>query len=281
MRVLILLVAASTAYGLAPFTGRLGAVLGSTALVVLGVVLALAASFAPGAIAAAGGALGAFGYGLVITHAPALAGAVLLALCFAERTLRVRGRNEKLVHIGVVLAAGGAAGFITAHYAAADITVRAVVVLVSAVLAALPLFIEADDPMAYALASLAEDVDEPAKSALCRGADLRRTVDASFLDKRSARDAKDTWKNLLRLAQARARLQRTVAKAKDGDQAVAVCRKLDQRICEHVEGLTAAYTAADAAKAATIGADDEALRTVKSASDTLDEVSKVMMNDVA
>jgi hypothetical protein len=273
MRTLTLLVAAAAAHGLAPFTARLGTVVGSMALVALAVLLALAATGIPSALAVASGALGAFASGAVAGAGPALAGALLVTLCFAERTLRVRENKARLLHLGLAAGAGALAAWLSTRYAGADIVVRAVVVVVAAVLTALPLSVPADDPVAFALDDVAEDVAKPAKDSLRAGAELRRTVDESLLDRQSARDARQAWQNLVRLAQARARLE----KPRRGSDAV--LRRLDQRIAEHVESLTKMYTAADAASAAALSLDDTAREKVDSAGSSLDEVSKAIVEE--
>jgi len=278
MRALTLLFASALAYGMLPFSTRLGTVLGAVAAVAFGVLLALAASFGPSAIAVASGALGAFASGVLASHIPALAGAVLLGLAFAERTLRVRDRNSRIVHGLLALFAGGLAGFLATHYAASEPLVRVVVVVIAAVLATAPLMIPADDPLAHALDDLADSIECPAATKLRAAAELRRTVDESLLDQESARDARRAWKNLLGLAQARARL---AGARLLNERARAVMRRVDQRIQEHVDSLTQMYTAADAASAAGISLDDAALRSVETARETLDEVSKAIIEEVA
>jgi hypothetical protein len=277
MRVIFLLVAAAAAHGLAPFTGRFGLVLGSAALVALAVLLAIAASGLPSALAVASGALGAFASGAVALAAPALAGALLLALAFGERTLRVREPNQRLVHLGIAAGAGALAGFLSMRYAGADLVVRGVVVVVAAVLSCLPLLVAADEPVAYALDDLARDLPDPSRAALVSGAELRRTVDESLLDRESAKDARDAWKNLLRLGEARARLERT--RPKSAARAEAVVRKLDQRISDHVAALTKMYTAADAASAAELSLDSSALEKVDTTSTSLEAVSTAMVEE--
>lgn len=278
MRPLTLLAASALAFGLMPFTTRLGVVLGALATVLFGVLLAAAASFGPSAVAVASGALGAFASGVLSNQLPALAGAVLLGMAFAERTLRVRDRNGRIVHVVVALGAGGLAGYLAMHYAGSDLLVRSVVIIVAAVLALAPLMIPADDPLAHALEELAHSLPVPAHDRLVAAAELRRGVDESLLDTASARDARDAWKNLLRLARARARL---VSVKTPNDRAMAVVRRVDQRIGEHVESLTRMYTAADAASAVSVSLDDAALRSVETTRETLDEVSKAILEEVA
>src|SRR5579863_1847637 len=116
MRKIAFFVAAAVCFGLAPFTPRLGPVAGSVALVTLAVALSLAASGAFAALAVASGALGAFASGMLSSASPAVAGAALAALCFGERSLRVRG-NARVLHIGAALCGGGLAGMLTTSFA--------------------------------------------------------------------------------------------------------------------------------------------------------------------
>jgi MFS family permease len=278
MRPLTLLSASALVFGVLPMAGRLGTVLGAVAAVLFGVILALAASYSPSALTVASGALGAFLSGVLGNQIPALAGALLLGLCFAERTLRVRERNSRIVHVILALGAGGLAGYLTSHYSGSDLWVRSVVVIVAAVLALAPLMIAADDPLAHALDDLASLVDAPAKDKLVAGAELRRSVDESLLDAASAKQAHRAWKSLLRLGQARVRL---AGVRSTDERAQAVVRRVDQRLAEHVDSLTRMYTAADTASAVKLSIDDSALRNVESAGETLDEVSKAIMEEVA
>ena len=278
MRAIGILFASSLAFGFMPFAGRLGTVVGALVTVAFGILLALAASFGPSAIAIASGAIGAFASGVLANQIPALAGALLLGLAYTERTIRVRDRNSRILHVVLALGAGGLAGYLSTHYAGSDLLVRGVVIVVAAVLATAPLMIQADDPLAHTFDDLASSFDGSAAEKLGAAADLRRSVDESLLDQDGARDARRAWKNLLRLAQARTRL----AGARGSDErAQAVLRRVDQRIADHVDSLTRMYTAADAASAAGISIDDTALRNVESTRETLDEVSKAMMEEVA
>src|SRR4051812_44945617 len=120
MRKIAFFVAATAAFALSPFAGRLGPIAGSGLLIALGVIVAVAASGAPSATAAASGALGAFAAAVVSVASPAAAGAVLVAAAFAERTTRVRTQSARLLHIAVALVGGGIAGSLTSAYGAAS-----------------------------------------------------------------------------------------------------------------------------------------------------------------
>jgi MFS family permease len=287
MRKMIFLVAAAAAFGLGPLSSKLGTVGGAALLLALGIALSLAASGAVGAVAAASGALGAFAGAALAGGSPAIAGAALVGFAYAERTLRVRGTSAngsralaRLAHLGAALGAGALAGSISAAYLSASITVRAVAVIVCAVLAALPLLVEADDPLAHALDGAAADVSEPARAKLREGAELRRHADEELLDRRSAREVRRTWRALLRLAESRIRLERSVAGRPPGTHAERVRALLDERIADHVSVLGRAYVAIDTAHAAEASLDDAALRNVETVGESLEQVSKAMVEDV-
>jgi MFS family permease len=290
MRKLTFLIAAAAAFGLGPFASKLGAVTGSALLILLAALLAIAASSTLSALSAAGGALGAFACSVLSGTSPAVAGAAFVGLAFAERSSRVRGQSQRLLHIGATLLVGALAGSLTTAYGAASPAVRAVAVVVAAVLVALPLLIDADHPVAHALESAADEVSEPARAALREGAGIRRNAEEAVLDRKTAEQVKQTWASLLRLAEARMRLERSVGAARGSalqaatapsqakpSHADAVVKMVDQRIGEHVTALTRAYTAVDAAAAAEVGLDDAALRGVETVGDSLEEVSKAMV----
>jgi hypothetical protein len=280
MKKLAFLVAAALCFGLAPFTPRLGPVAGSFALVALAVALALAASGAASALAMAGGALGAFASGILLATSPAAAGAALAGLCFAERTLRVRSQSARLLHLGAAVVSGALAGTLGMSFATSAPSVRAVAVTVAAVLLALPLLVDADDPLAHALDGAAADIGGPTGAALREAAELRRTVDDDLLDAKTARHAHGTWAALLRLAEARLRLSRAPSRTLESSPAEAVQKRVDERIGDHVKALSRAYTAAGAAKAAEASLDDAALRGVENAGESLEQVSRAIVDEV-
>lgn len=53
---------------------------------------------------------------------------------------------------------------------------------------------------------------------------------------------------------------------------------IDQKIADHVAALTRAYTAVDTARAAELGLDDEAARGVDAVGETLEEVSRALVD---
>jgi MFS family permease len=285
MRKLAFLAAALLLAEVAPAAAKLGVVPGALALVALGVMLAIAASGVPSALAVAGGAAGAFAGGVLASASPAAAGAALVALCYGERTSRVRGRRAVALHIGAALLGGALAGIAASSFSAAPLTVRAIAVVVAAVLLALPLLIGADDPMAHALDQAASDLEpggaKTTSAALREGAELRRAQDDELLDRKTVKQLRRTWASLLRLAEARVRLVR-VSEGPGSAAAVsgAVAKRLDERIAEHVAALSKAIAAAGAARAAEVSLDDTALRGVETAGESLEQVSRAIVDDV-
>lgn len=306
MKRIAFVLAALSLFAFAPLAGRFGPVPSSIALVWLGVLLALFASGTIHSLAIATGALGAFGSGVLESASPAAAGAVLVAAAFAERTTRVRSRTARAVHVLTALVGGALAGSLSSAYSmSSSLPVFSVAAVVAAVLAALPLLVDADDPVAHALEQAASLVSEPAKRALFDGAELRRNAEEVPLDGATAARVKTTWRSLLRLAEARVRLERTRPQAlqRVAEQVVspspeaaiegppapptiarpqqtaadAVLGMVDQRIAEHVSVLARAYTAVDTVSAARIGLDDTALKNVESMGESLDEVSRALV----
>jgi hypothetical protein len=274
MRRLSFLVAASCAFGLAPLAGRLGAIAGSLAMVVLAIALAIAASGAINALTAGAGATGAFAATLVTSAWTPLAGAALVGLAFAERTTRVRGRRARLAHLGAALAGGAFAGAISSAFVDAQLAVRVVSVVVAAVIVAAPLLVDADDATAHALDAAAALVAEPARTALREGASLRRSAGDVPLDRAATRQVSKTWRSLMRLADARVRLERRLASAPPPPSAVVAM--VDGRIVAHVGALARTFTAVDAARAAHVGIDDSALRGVEDVGEGLETRNDAM-----
>jgi hypothetical protein len=300
MKKLAFLVAAASLFAIAPIANRFGPVGSSVALVWLGVLVAVCASGTFSSLAVAGGALGAFGAGVLAPVSPAAAGAVILAAAFAERTTRIRSRTARAVHVVVALVAGALGGSLSTAFNGGSLAVTLVAVVVAAVLAALPLLVEADDPIAHALEGAAKDVSEPARSALVSGAELRRNAQEVPLDRATQLRVKKTWGALLRLAEARVRLERSRPKmlvriaelapapssapgealslpAAQPSAADAVLGMVDQRIQDHVTVLAKAYTAVDTARAAAVGIDDAELRNIDTMGDSLEDVSRAMV----
>ena len=287
MRRIILLAAAALFFGLAPLASRLDAVPGALLLVGLATVLALAASGTASALAITGGALGAFAFGILAPHSAAAAGAAMVGLCFAERTSRVRSPGVRRLHLFGAIAAGALAASLAGGFATAAPALRAVAVIVAAVLVALPLLIDADDPVAHALEGAASELSGAVATSLASGAELRRTVDEDLLDRKMTAPVRQTWISLLKLSDARTQLARSrpasrpigAGEASLRSPALAVIERLDARIADHVAVLTRAFAAVSAAKAAEVSLDDAALRGVEMAGENLEHVSQAMVDE--
>ncbi|MBX3188809.1 MAG: hypothetical protein KF819_17455 [Labilithrix sp.] len=290
MKKLAFIVAAASLFAVAPIANRFGPVASAAALVWLGVLVAICASGSAQSLSVAAGAFGAFGSGVLAAVSPAAAGAIMIAAAFAERTTRVRSKTARAVHVLVALVGGALAGSLGAAFTTSSLPVLGVAIVMAAVLSALPLLVEADDPVAHALDLAAEGVSEPARSALARGAELRRSAEDVPLERDARANVKKTWQSLLRLAEARVRLERSrprlllrvadapaPASTSSPTAADAVLTMLDQKLEEHVTVLSRAYTGADTVRAATVGLDDRDLKAVESMGDSLEEVSRAMV----
>jgi hypothetical protein len=108
---------------------------------------------------------------------------------------------------------------------------------------------------------------------------LRRTIQDIPLDAETARHVRKTWQALLRLAEARVRLERTrrVHPQSTSSPAEAVVTMVDKKMIDHVTALSRAYTALDTVRAAQLGLDDVALKNVETAGESLDEASRAIM----
>jgi MFS family permease len=289
--------AAALLFGAAPFLGRLPPLPASLALVVLAVTFACAASGIVSAIAIGAGAIGALvaaSFGGVATLA---GGALIVTAAYAERTLRVRGTASRSLHVGLAAVTGAAAGALVHSYIAASPTFRVVASAMAATLLLVPLLIPADDAVASALEQLASQLPASLRYPLLDTVALRRHGRDVPFDRSTSREVSRTWSSLLRLAEARARLDesrraapahltgRAPSKSAVDESNVAppspadaVAAMLERKIHEHVGVLARAYTAVDAARAATLGLDDAAMRTVETTGDVMDEMSRAMVD---
>lgn len=296
MQKLALIVAAAALFVALPWTSELPPLPGAALLVGLSVAAALVASSRPAALAISAGAIGALGAGVLFGPAPALASALLLAGVYAERSSRVRGRGARTAHVAASLFAGAVAGALADGFAGAALSTYAVALVVAAVLAALPLLVDADDPVAYELEAIAATVREPARGALLEGAELRRAAATGAADAQTAKRVQASWASLLRLGEARAKLERNArppatppapalgaegeavaAEAGKRSPAAEVSAMLDRQIADHIAALTRAYSAADTVHAAKLGLDDEALRRAETVGESLEEVGRAIV----
>lgn len=283
MKKVAFLVAAASLFAIAPLANRFGPVVSSAALVWLAVMLAVSASGMFSSLGIASGALGAFGSGILAAVSPAAAGAVLLGAAFAERTTRIRSRTARGVHVLLAIVGGALAGSCAHAFAGSSYAVMGVSVVVAAVLSALPLLVEADDPLAHALEISSREVSEPAKTHLASGAELRRSSMEIPLDGTTESKVRTTWKSLLKLSEARVRLERNRPRIRVATEGTAptpqdqVLGMLDQRIGDTVSALNKALAAVDTAHAAQISIDRSALEHVDSLGESMNEVSRALV----
>ncbi len=276
-KIVFLVAAAAAAFGLVPVEARLGPVLGSLLFVAIAVGLSLSASSSVTALGVGAGALAAFTSGVLGSASTAMAGAALAVLCFAERTVRVRSASARFLHLGVAALCGAVAGSLTSSFAAAAPALRGVSIAVAAVLLALPLLVDADDPIAFALEAAAASLPAGSSKPLREAAELRRSAEEDLLDPEVAREVRAAWPALVKVADARVRL--AARKLSPASPAHAVARKLDERIDAHVAALTKALTAADAARAAEVSLDEAALTGVERAGDSLEHMSRAIVDE--
>lgn len=276
-----LFIAVAFLFGLEPLSRAWGTIPSAALLVLAGVAFAVAASGGH-ALAVATGAMGALAFGILSPLSAGAAGAAIVTAGFAERSLRVRDGSTRSLHVALALLGGALAGAVSAHHADAGLAVRAVVVVVAGVLVALPLLVEADDPVAHGLELLAQELPGDVGQRLQEGAHLRRTVEGpaveeGLLDRDARRHAAQTWQGLIDLATARSRLERKPGTAEQRAHGDALRRRLDERIGAHVSALSRIYTAADEARAAEVSLEDCALRQVESTGESLEEVSRAIV----
>jgi hypothetical protein len=256
-------------------TGAPGLV-ASLAILTVGIFSASAASSSISAIPAALGALAALSTAMLAPMHAAIAGAAFFTLAYGERASRVAALRSRIAHVALSSIGGAIAATIATSFASADVATRFVAVVVGIAIVSLPTLIDAVDPLAHALEDVAKDVPDPSRTHLIRAASLLSTPNQADLEPRIARDVAQTFRSLLRLAEARARLTRISPKA---PSALAVATKLDARIVEHTEILERAYSAVSAMTAAELSLDDPSLRKIDDTSDALEAISKAIADE--
>jgi hypothetical protein len=265
-----------TWFGVGPLLEGLPFAVSSVALVALGVALACAASERVHYLAIATGSMGAFGCVTLAGSAPALAGAWLIGLAFAERSSRIRVSGARLAHVGLGLLGGALAFLLAEHFRAASPAISLVSIIVAVALASLPLLLVADDPIAHSLELAAARLPGATKSLLHEAAELRRHTLETELDADTEATVKGSWEALLRLATAKLRLEGSTQRG-PSTALVTVQGIVDTRLSDHLSALRKAFSAADTIKALTTTASDTALHSVAEKSDSMDEVSRLML----
>jgi len=274
-----LLTSAAGLFTVLPGASRGGLVTGTLLPMLLAIMLAVAVSGRVSGIAVIAGALAAFAGSLAWTFVPALGGAVVVGLAYAERTLRVRAARIRIVHASLATLAGAAAGALSAGYASSPPLYRGVAVVMCAVLAAIPLFIDADDPRVTLLEAAASKLGGPMAATLLDGVELLRCGDTALLDRETAANVKKSWRSLERLLEARLAMVpgSGTANVRRGETAAMVTAMVDRQITEHIASLGRAYAAVTTAGAAEVGIDDSALRDVHARGEALDEQSRAIV----
>jgi hypothetical protein len=273
---LLLLASAGGLFAALPYAARGGQWTGTVVPMALAIAFAVAAAGRPGGLAVMAGAVAAFAGSLAWSMMPALGGSVVVGLAYAERGLRVRPVRARLAHLGLALVAGGAAGALSASYAASPLLPRGVAAVMCAVLAALPFLVEADDPRVLFLEAAARRIGPPVASTLLDGVELLR-CDLTPLDRETRANVEKSWRSLERIVEARLAILRGSARTGRGETAALVTAMVDRQITEHVASLTRAYAAAATMGAAEAGIDDRALRDVDARGEALDEQTRAIV----
>ncbi len=272
----IFAVAAVSVLALLPWLSRIEPLLASAVLLALCVLTAMAASASIQTLSVMAGSIAALVGGMLFSAAPALSGALLLGLIYAERTYRVRGRREQGLHLVLALIGGALSASLCAHYLDVSITTRGVAYSLVAVLVMLPFVLEADDPLAHELQNLGAELGGAVGELLRTGAGLRRDGDPGLLDKSTCREVRASWTSLISVARARARIETN--RAARSAHRLALIARLDGRIEQHVTALGRTFTAAQEVRAAEASLDDEALRNVETSGESLEQISRALVD---
>ena len=254
---------------------RLAAIPSAGMLVASAVLLACAASGGFNWATVSFGAMGAFAGAALRTTSFAASGAVILVCVFAERTLRVRGGVGRAVHLGMALLGGGAAMFLAGSFGARDASLFGVAIAVGTALCALPLLIDADDSIAAELDRISKILPEAIARELRSAAQMRRHGKDVAMDADVAKNVEGTFETLLRLAEARVRVQR--ASEVDGESGQKVAALVDAKITLCATAIRKAFAASDTVRAYATARDDQELHALSAKSESIEEASRTLM----
>lgn len=248
----------------APLTLRLPTAVAALACIALCVLVAVVACEARDALTTAAGALAALAWNLLATDAPVLAGAALVALVLAPRSMRARSSRARALHGVATLGVGLAAAWVAVRYGGADsVAVRAAAVLVAGLAASVTLLAPVDDPVTWSLASLSRELTGATSDRLLRAASLRRGAYDSpameALGDATASRIELAWRALAEIA-----AQRVTAASARGTPV------LDQRIEQHVEALERIHAAVEERYARAAGLVDPRLAAARVDGETLE-----------
>jgi hypothetical protein len=258
-----------------PWLSRIEPLIASAVLLGLCVLTAMAASASIQTLSVMAGSVAALVGGMLFSAAPALSGALLLGLIYAERTCRVRGRREQGLHLVLALIGGALSASLCAHYLDVSFSTRGVAYSLVAVLVMLPFVLEADDPLAHELQNLGAELGGEVGELLRTGAGLRRDGDSGLLDKSTRREVRASWTSLIGVTRARARIETNRARSA---HRLALIARLDGRIEQHVTALGRTFTAAQEVRAAEASLDDVALRNVETSGESLEQISRALVD---
>jgi hypothetical protein len=240
--------------------GSLDLVAASLLQVACGIALAIAASGNLSYLSVAGGAIGALGMGFLGPTSAALGGAVFLACVYFERTSRIADRSRRTMHLGLAVLGGALAAHASQSFLAATFPVLCVSLLVSAALAALPQFIDADDPVTYKLASIAE---------------LRRQTQGLPLESSSKDTVESSWRALAELVETRMIMART----SNSELTRSIHEKTEEKILEVTRLLHRTLTASAKVRAIETNAQDEVASKLEATGESLEEVERALLGD--
>lgn len=220
-------------------------------------------------------AVGAFAGAALRGTSVAASGAIVLVSVFVERTLRIRGGIGRTVHLAAALLSGAAAMFLAETFAVRDMSLFGVAIAVGTALCALPLLIDADDAVAAELDRISKVVPDPASQELRSAAQMRRRVKDVTMDADVAKNVDGTFDTLLRLAEARLRVQH--ASETDGESGRKVAALVDGKIALCATAIRKAFAASDAVRAYATARDDQELHALSAKSESIEEVSRTLL----
>jgi hypothetical protein len=238
---------------------RLPASLLAAAIIAAGVALSVVASSTAEPLAVASGAIGALVAAWIAPGSPVLAGAVLVVAAFAARTARAPTPRQRALHAALSLAGGLGGSLCAASYAGSTLTGQLAAVVVAGLLASAALLVPVEDPLAFALGLVADDLSGAPRVTLARAAFLARLGaelrDALPADARRGLDR--SLRALLALGRARARAHASAADV------------IDRQLVAHVNGIERLLSAATEADARAAGLSDTTLAAVQASGDDL------------
>jgi hypothetical protein len=243
--------------------------------VACGIALAIAASGNLSYLSIAGGAIGALGMGFLSPTSAALGGAVFLACVYFERTSRIADRSRRTMHLGLAVLGGALAAHASQSFLAAAFPVLCVSLLVSAALAALPQFIDADDPVTYKLSVASASLPGDLGKELASIAELRRQTQGLPLESSSKDTVESSWRALAELVETRMIMGRT----SNSELTRSIHEKTEEKILEVTRLLHRTLTASAKVRAIETNARDEVASKLEATGESLEEVERALLGE--